>query len=85
VQVGNSAGPSAPIGPSPLRPVMADIRFHSAAGVPDDVKRLAYEQMADHLVAGDLVVDVESVPLDDVADAWRRQREFPHRKLVLVP
>jgi NADPH2:quinone reductase len=85
VQVGHSAGPSAPIVPSPLRPLIADIRFHGASGVPDDVKRLAYEQMADHLVAGDLVVDVEKVPLDDVADAWQRQREFPHHKLVLVP
>jgi NADPH:quinone reductase-like Zn-dependent oxidoreductase len=85
VQVGHSAGPSAPIVPAPLRPARVDIRFHGASSVPDEVKRLAYETMADHLVAGELVVDVERIPLDDVADAWRRQREFPHKKLVLVP
>jgi hypothetical protein len=30
-------------------------------------------------------VDVEQVPLDDVEDAWRRQQEGPHAKLVVVP
>ena len=30
-------------------------------------------------------VDVERVPLDEVADAWRRQGESPNRKLVIVP
>jgi NADPH2:quinone reductase len=85
VQVGHSAGPSSPIVPAPLRPARVDILFHGASSVPDEVRRLAYETMADHLVAGELVVDVERIPLDDLADAWRRQREFPHKKLALVP
>jgi hypothetical protein len=41
--------------------------------------------MVAHLLAGDLVVDSESLPLDAVADAWKRQAESPNTKLVLVP
>ena len=36
-------------------------------------------------LAGDMVVDVERVPLAEVGDAWRRQSEGAGRKLVVVP
>jgi hypothetical protein len=37
------------------------------------------------VVAGDIVFEVERVPLDDVASAWQRQAEGAGTKLVLVP
>ena len=36
-------------------------------------------------MAGEIRFDVERVPLDSVADAWRRQTEGAGTKLVLVP
>ena len=41
--------------------------------------------MAAHAAAGRIEVDVERMPLADVAQAWERQAAFAHRKLVLVP
>jgi hypothetical protein len=36
-------------------------------------------------VAGEIRLDVEPVPLGDVAEAWRRQAAGEATKLVLVP
>ena len=36
-------------------------------------------------MAGDIRLDIEQVPLDSVADAWRRQAEGAGAKLVVVP
>ncbi len=42
--------------------------------------------MVDHVVAGRLTVDVERLPLEQVATAWERLRAGTGgRKLVLVP
>jgi NADPH2:quinone reductase len=45
----------------------------------------AVRVMADHVVAGDLVVESETLPLDSIAEAWKRQADSPNTKLVLVP
>jgi NADPH:quinone reductase-like Zn-dependent oxidoreductase len=58
---------------------------HSNSHAPFEVRRAAYERMARHAAAGELTVEVESLPLSRVADAWERQAAGPHRKLVLVP
>ena len=34
---------------------------------------------------GDIRVEIDRVPLEDVAAAWERQASSPHRKLVLIP
>jgi NADPH:quinone reductase-like Zn-dependent oxidoreductase len=59
---------------------------HVNTHTPEDVRRAAYERMASHAAAGELRIDVEAVPLAQVADAWQRQAAgSPHRKVVLVP
>lgn len=58
---------------------------HVNTHVPEDGRRAAYERMARHAVAGELRVEVDAVPLADVADAWGRQAAGPHRKIVLAP
>lgn len=59
---------------------------YSTAYIPVDVQRAAYERMARHAVADELRIDVETVPLADVAEAWQRQASgSPHRKIVLAP
>jgi hypothetical protein len=47
--------------------------------------RSAYLTMAEHVLAGDLLVNTEVLPLADVASAWKRQQDSPNTKLVLVP
>jgi NADPH:quinone reductase-like Zn-dependent oxidoreductase len=58
---------------------------HVNSHVPEDGRRAAYERMARHAAAGELRVDVETVGLAQVADAWRRQAASPHRKIALAP
>ena len=36
-------------------------------------------------LAGDIVVDLERVTLDDVPEAWERQAAVPGAKIVVVP
>ena len=44
-----------------------------------------HRRLVGHAVAGEIRLDVEQVPLDAVADAWRRQDEGPGTKIVVVP
>jgi NADPH:quinone reductase len=45
--------------------------------------RAAYDQLARHVLAGELLVRSEVLPLREVALGWRRQAESPNTKLVL--
>jgi NADPH:quinone reductase-like Zn-dependent oxidoreductase len=85
VQIGQSAGPEALISSAAVRGRGLDIRGHTNFAAPREIKRAAYERMAAHAVAGDLRIEVQRVPLDDVADAWARQQASPRQKLVIVP
>jgi NADPH2:quinone reductase len=58
---------------------------HGNGHVPVDVRRAAYERMARHAAAGELKIEVEALPLSQIEDAWRKQAEGPHHKIVLVP
>jgi NADPH:quinone reductase-like Zn-dependent oxidoreductase len=58
---------------------------HSNGHASLETRREAYTRMAAHAAAGEIVLDVERLPLSDVAEAWERQAHGPHRKLVLIP
>jgi NADPH2:quinone reductase len=84
VSVGASAGPTATIPRALL--YGRSILTHGNRTMPVAVKRAAYERMAQHVLAGELVVAAhERVPLERFAEAFDRQLASPHRKLILVP
>jgi NADPH:quinone reductase-like Zn-dependent oxidoreductase len=84
VSVGASAGPTATISRAALNG--RSLLTYGNRTMPVAVKRAAYERMAGHVLAGELVVaEHERIPLARFAEAFERQRAFPHRKLVLVP
>lgn len=83
VQIGNSAAATAEVSARPLRAGMKAILGHINFLAPQEVKAEAFQRMCRHAAAGELSVEVEELPLDQVAEAWRRQRESPHRKLVI--
>lgn len=85
VQIGNAAGASTEMPARPIRTHIRSIVGHTNFSAPHDVKRAAFRTMCEHAAAGKLVVPVEIVGLDDVTDAWRRQAESPHHKLVIRP
>jgi len=49
-----------------------------------DNRRLVERRLVERASRGEVRVDVEEVPLEAVADAWRRQAEGAGRKLVFV-
>jgi NADPH:quinone reductase-like Zn-dependent oxidoreductase len=86
VQLGQSAGPTATLASAAVRGKMLDILGFNDYAVPRDVLAEQYRRLVEHAVAGRIEVDLERVPLDGIADAWRRQAEgSAGRKLVVEP
>ena len=85
VALGQSAGAEATLSSAAVRIKPISIVGHTNFSAELERRRAAYVRMAAHAAAGEIRVDVERVPLDGVADAWRRQAESPNRKLVIVP
>jgi NADPH2:quinone reductase len=85
VQMGQSAGGDATLPSAPVRFKELAILGHTNFASPAGVRAAALQRMWGHAAAGDLTADYETVPLDAIADAWRRQAESPNRKLVVVP
>ncbi|HWT23727.1 MAG TPA: zinc-binding dehydrogenase, partial [Solirubrobacteraceae bacterium] len=85
VALGQSAGAEATIPSGAVRSTPVSIVGHTNYAADLERRRAAYQRMAAHAAAGEIRVDVERVPLEDVADAWRRQGSSPNRKLVIVP
>jgi NADPH:quinone reductase-like Zn-dependent oxidoreductase len=59
------------------------IGFATNAAGPGRIRE-AYESMVERVLDGSLVTAAESMPLDDIAIAWQRQRDSAHAKLVLT-
>lgn len=85
VNLGQSAGAAASLTSAAVRGKQLEILGYSSFAVPLDVIAEHFRRLVDHAVAGRIVIEVECVPLDGIADAWRRQEEGAGRKLVIVP
>ena len=85
VNLGQSAGATAELASGAVRGKNLTILGHFAFGVPPKVFAEHYPRLVRHALAGEIRLDVERVPLADVADAWRRQARGEATKLVLVP
>jgi NADPH:quinone reductase-like Zn-dependent oxidoreductase len=83
VTVGASSGQSAEI---PIRDLFGRrLSGHSNRFAPLEHRREAYERMAAHALAGEIVIDVKQLPLSEVKAAWALQAAGPHAKLTLIP
>ena len=85
VQIGAGAGAEATIPSAPIRGKMLVLMGHTNFAAPPDVKREAYGKLAEAAARGEIVVDADRIPLEQVAEAWERLAAGSHRKLVLVP
>jgi NADPH:quinone reductase len=85
VHLGQSAGPETTLKSSVVRGKALDLHGHSTPLAPPDVLRREYEALVGHVTRGEIELEVERVPFDEVADAWRRQADgSAKRKLVVV-
>jgi len=85
VQVGNSAGTEASITAGPLRGGLVSILGFRNFWAPREVRVEAFERMCSLATSGDLVLEVETLPLADIAEVWDRQSHSPGHKLALTP
>lgn len=85
IQLGTAAGERLEFTATALRSHMIDLRGFAVFRCPIDVRRHAFRALTRHVANGDIAVDLEIVPLSDVATAWHRQLTGAGTKLVLDP
>jgi NADPH2:quinone reductase len=82
VQVGESAAPTITLPAAVLRSTALTIL--GTAGIPArDVLVEAFRQVMAFAAKGDLHIETERVPLEDIENAW--QRDQSGRRLVIIP
>lgn len=85
VQVGNSADRGADVTAGPLRGKLVSILGFRTFFAPHEVQAKAFTAMCAHAAEGRLELEVEVLPLDRIAEAWRLQQQSPGRKLAIEP
>ena len=86
IQVGSVAADDLVLPAALLRSASLDVRGFSVAQPPLEVRREGYLRLTEHAARGEITVDVEPVAIEDVGDAWERQRRAAGGpKLVIVP
>jgi NADPH2:quinone reductase len=85
LQIGHIASQSADVPALTVRSATLSLLGFVMFRVPLEVRRDAYMRLTELAARGELEVDLERVPLDDIEDAWRRQQDGPEAKLVVVP
>jgi NADPH2:quinone reductase len=83
VQLGQSAGPEAPLRSADVRSKELVIMGHSNFVLSTEERNRAYLELLDHVSAGRIVFDLQRYPLDRAAEAWERQRAGPGGKVVI--
>ncbi len=83
--VGQSAAPTATFVSGHVRGKQLQILGYSNFAVPLDALARGYAEVVGHAAAGRLRLETETVPLEEVAEAWARQARGRDAKLVLVP
>jgi NADPH2:quinone reductase len=73
VQLGQSAGPEATFTSNDVRGKTLNLLGYSNFALPAEVKRAGYLQLIDHVASGRIVIDLDTFPLEQVADAWEHQ------------
>jgi NADPH2:quinone reductase len=85
VQLGAGAGAEATLASAAIRGKMLTIMGHTNFAAPPEVKREAYRHLSEAAAAGEVKVETDPLPLEQVEEAWSRLAAGSHRKIVLVP
>jgi NADPH2:quinone reductase len=82
VQIGESAGSTITLAADALR--TSGVEIYGAARNLATGMAAAYQQVVDWVCAGDLVLDVATMPLSRIEEAWART-DLRGTRLVIVP
>ena len=83
VNIGQAAGTDVQLPVDQVRNRQGAIHAISSGWTPVAEKAVVYRGLLDDVTEGRLAIDQELIPLAEVAGAWKRQAESPHRKLVI--
>lgn len=81
VQTGQSAGESITLSAETLR--TSGLELMGVGNVSPEILLVAVQQVWDWIQQGNLSIDIESVPLKDISEAWNRKTSG--KRLVIVP
>jgi NADPH2:quinone reductase len=84
VQVGQSAAAEASLASAAIRGKMGEIFGFTDFAVAPGEFREQYLRLVGHAAAGDIVLDIETYPLERIAEAWARQAEGAGAKIVVT-
>jgi NADPH:quinone reductase-like Zn-dependent oxidoreductase len=84
VHIGQSAGPEATFASADVRGKQLRILGHSNFGMTAEERARAYLELLEHAAAGRIRFDLETFPLDRVADAWERQASGAGKAVVAL-
>jgi NADPH2:quinone reductase len=84
VQIGQSASGEATVASAAIRGKMGELYGYTDFAVPKDVFREQYLRLVGHAAAGEIAFDIETYPLEQVAEAWERQADGAHAKIVVT-
>jgi NADPH:quinone reductase len=74
IQLGQAAGPTAPLRSADVRAKELTILGHSNFALSKDDSDRAYLELLEHLLAGRITLEYQTFGLEDVAAAWEHQR-----------
>jgi hypothetical protein len=61
------------------------IKGHQNSAVPYAKKRQIFEELCSLVIANELVVEVERVPIEQISDAWVRLGRSAPVKMTVIP
>jgi NADPH2:quinone reductase len=85
VQLGHMAGEELSLPAPVIRSALLDLLGLATFNAPFEVRRAGYLRLTEHAARGDVVMDLDRLPLSEAATAWSRQRAGAGTKLVLIP
>jgi NADPH2:quinone reductase len=85
VNLGSSAAATASFGSAALRSAMTSVIGYTNNALSPEQKAAALAEILRHAAAGRITADRETLPLHQIAEAWARCGQAPHRRAVLIP
>jgi NADPH2:quinone reductase len=84
VQIGQSAGAEASVSSAAIRGKMGELYGYTDFAVPRDEFREQYLRLVGHAAASEIILDIDTYPLERIAEAWERQAAGAHAKIVVT-
>jgi|SRR5579884_1532749 len=85
VQLGQSGGATATLQSAWVRGKFASVLGQTFGAVPAEVRARGYRELCEHAQAGRITFELDSYPLERIAEAWQRQSSgSPRAKIVIA-